>query len=159
MAKRQSKKPRGVSADEASARAGRVGERIRERMRERGLVDDQGRFELSELARQIGALSSKAPRAATVGEWVHGRSVPSADYDRQLAEVLGMTLDELAGIALDQEPQTEAWLAFKTSAVYATATPDELQELRRRTAPRGHSFVPGYYEMELTMLRTMTRPD
>lgn len=159
MAKRQSKKPRGVSADEAAARAARVGERIRERMRERGMVDDAGRYESSELARRVGALSKKVPRSATVAEWIHGRSVPSADYDRQLAEVLGMTLDELAGIALDQEPQTEAWLAFKASAVYATATADELQELRRRTAPRGHSFVPGYYEMELTMLRSMTRPD
>lgn len=69
-------------------------------------------------------------RWATVHAWWVGKSVPKGPNLRGLGEVLGVTIDELLGIAEGQDPPFEAWRAFMETEQGRSATEDELTSLR-----------------------------
>lgn len=56
------------------------------------------------------------PRYRTVHRWETEGVVPSTPLLRRLAEVFGVTIEELLGVASGQEPPFAAWKAFTESA-------------------------------------------
>jgi hypothetical protein len=56
-------------------------------------------------------------------------SVPDAVNARRIAEYLGMTVDELLGVAAGQEPRRAAWLTFLGTAEGAAMTAEERRQL------------------------------
>jgi len=51
-------------------------------------------------------------RWGTVHGWTRNKAAPSADNLRAIAEVTGVTLDELLGVASGQHPNYPAWKEF-----------------------------------------------
>ena len=74
-------------------------------------MDAAGKPDIGRLARELGV------RWQTAQYWVHGRNrqLPRPDNLRKIAEVLGMTLEQLIGAAVGEEPRTESWARFCAS--------------------------------------------
>jgi transcriptional regulator with XRE-family HTH domain len=131
MAQRQSAEP---SSDLVI-----LGARIARAVREKGLTQ-------TDVARTLGV------RNATVGDWVAGRFAPRGDNLRRLAEVLGMTADELLDVTAGGDPPFASWAAF-------IERHPELDDrarsfLRRLPWPDGHVPTVATYEIMLATFRS-----
>jgi transcriptional regulator with XRE-family HTH domain len=84
--------------------AGSIGERIAKLREARGLSK-------SDLARLIWPDVSP-PRYRTVHRWEEEDGSPERENLTRVAEVLGVSIEELLGVATGQEPPFEAWRAF-----------------------------------------------
>jgi transcriptional regulator with XRE-family HTH domain len=82
--------------------------------------------------------------------WVQGRSYPGGEHLRAIAEVLGMTVEQLVGIARGEDPPHEAWRAFIDSHGNEL-TPDERDALAMITWPKEPKF--SSYVLALAALR------
>jgi transcriptional regulator with XRE-family HTH domain len=78
----------------------------------------------SEVARALGV------RWQTVQFWTLGKTAPSADNLRQLAEVLGVDLETLLGVAAGQDPPFTSWTRFLQTPEGAGMTQDERRALQ-----------------------------
>lgn len=118
-----------------------VAARIRAAM-ERAGVDT------TELAQRCGV------RWQTAQYWEIGRSTPSAGSLRRIAKALGMTLDELLGVAAGQDPPFEGWRAFLQTPQGQTVTAEERKQLQSMYWPTGVEPGPDTYLFLLSAIRT-----
>lgn len=81
-----------------------IGERIAAIRKSRGLSK-------SELARKLWP-DQEPPRYRMIHRWEDEGKVPEPESLRRLAEVLGVTIEELMGVAAGQDPPFEAWPKF-----------------------------------------------
>lgn len=116
-----------------------LGARIRRVLEEKGLSQTY-------VARQLGV------RNATVGDWVAGRYIPRGDNLRELAEVLGMTADELLDVTAGGDPPFDAWRAF--IAKHPEIDDKARHFLRRLPWPEGHTPTVATYEVMLATFRS-----
>jgi transcriptional regulator with XRE-family HTH domain len=107
-----------------TVRGASIGERIESARLRSGLTK-------TEVGRAIGKGYRK------VQSWITGEAAPSAENLRKLAEVLGVTVDELLGVAEGQDPPFGAWGAFLQTAEGQSLTPHE------RRALAGLPWAPG----------------
>ncbi len=105
-----------------------------------------------------GDTEDKRPRWQTVQSWVRGDTVPGVRYQKPLAQVLGVTLHELAGIALGIEPKSEGWRLFRESRIGSQATDEEVRLLAAHVAPEGGQLSASYYRTALLNLRANVEP-
>jgi transcriptional regulator with XRE-family HTH domain len=113
--------PKSPSAKEL----GRAIKRARSRLR---LSQDQ-------LARRLGY-----SRAATVSDWERGEAAPPAEKLEEIAELAGVTVEQLFGEAEPREPETEGgdllarslYLAEKAAALRAEAAVIEARAAETR---------------------------
>lgn len=116
--------------------------RIRSALEQRGVS-------VSDLARATG-VTWPAAKA-----WTEG-TVPSGKNARRIAEFLGMTVDELLGVAAGQEPSRAAWLTFLGTPEGAAMTAEERRQLA--VVPwLHHEPTVLTYQMMLVALRTAAR--
>lgn len=90
-------------------------------------------------------------RNATVGDWEAGRYMPRGQSVRQLAELLGMTSDELLDVMGGAPPPFAAW--EEMLAAHPEMTHDEREFLRRLPWPGDREPGLAQYEIGLMMLR------
>lgn len=131
-----------------------LGARVRARMEALGLDGESGVKELCE--RVVAHLPEGAspPRWQTVQFWVQGRSLPREDYQVPLAKALGVTLEELIGVALGHEPNSRGWAAFVASPLGQTMTPEERAVLAAHREPaHGRGYSESYYRTALLSYR------
>jgi hypothetical protein len=84
--------------------------------------------------------------------------VPDAVNARRIAEYLGMTVDELLGVAAGQEPRRASWLTFLGTPEGAAMTPDERRQLAVMPwLEREPSVLT--YQMMLVAIRTASKND
>lgn len=110
MKARQSETPGRVQPMD---RARFVAERIRDAMRKKGWVDGE-RLDIKRLAQAVGT-----DRYQTAQRWIGGSGAsvdpkllnkqPPRAYLLRIAEALDMTINDLIGIAMGEEPKTAAW--------------------------------------------------
>lgn len=99
-------------------------------------------------------------RPGNIYDWLNGRQKPDAETIPVLARELGMTIEELLGVASGQEPPFDAWREFLAGL---EARGDRLDELHRQTLaavpwpPKSQPTV-GTYEMMLAALRATMAP-
>lgn len=140
--------PKGKKVtNEAAERATLVGRNIRAAMDRLGWVDGD-KYDVRRLADAIEC------RWQTAQEWVLGETVPGPRYQGKLATVLGVTLDDLAGIALGHEPTSLAWREFLESSEGRTMTAEERPHVARLTLPDGREPTALSYAMQLATIRT-----
>jgi hypothetical protein len=131
VAKRQSGPVTHVDpTPEHERRAQVVGERIRAAMVKLGWVYADGRPDVGQLAEAIGA-----KRWQTVQFWIDGENAPRMPYAQQVADALGMTLNELMGMA--PAPNPPGWEEFIATDLGRSLTPAESLELRAVRWPHG----------------------
>lgn len=118
-----------------------LGARIGRAIQEKGLSQTY-------VARQLGV------RNATVGDWVAGRFTPRGDNLRRLAEVLGMTTDDLLDITEGKDPPFASWAAF---VARNELTPDERRFLRKLEWGDGHEPSEPAYAAVLAIYRSTRR--
>lgn len=102
--------------------AGNLGERIRVLREARG-------WTRTELARRLYGDDVSRLRYKYVHRWEEQGMDPDVETIRRLAEVFGVTLDELAGTMAGQDPPFEAWRAFVASPRGQTMTPEQRRTL------------------------------
>lgn len=102
----------------------------------------------SEVGRALGTKYRK------VHKWVTGESRPSADALAALAEVLGVTVDELLGVAEGQDPPFEAWAVFLATPEGQTLTEGERRALAGLPWPPGTQPTVASYAIALAAVRT-----
>lgn len=132
---------------EERARADRVGQNVRSALERLGWVDGET-YDIDRLRQEVGC------RWQTAQEWVLGQTVPGPKYQGKLAAVLGVTLDDLAGIALGHEPTNAAWLAFLETPEGRSMTAEERPHVARLTLPEGREPSVISYAMQLAAIRT-----
>lgn len=99
-------------------------------------------------------------RPGNIYDWLNGRQKPDAETIPVLARELGMTVNELLGIAAGQEPPFAAWHEFLD---VLERRGDKLDELHRQTLaavpwpPKTQPTVASY-EMMLAALRATMAP-
>lgn len=116
-----------------------LGARIARALKEKGLSQTY-------VARKLGV------RNATVGDWIAGRFKPRAESVRELAEVLGMTADELLDVTAGDDPPFDAWSAF--IAKHPEIDDKARHFLRRLPWPEGHTPTVATYEVMLATFRS-----
>lgn len=99
----------------------------------------------AELARALGV------RWQTVHWWATGQSSPNADHLRQIAEVLGVDLETLLGVAAGQDPPFESWHRFLETSEGQSMTKDERRALQSFAWPGEPTL--SQYLMLLTVVR------
>lgn len=124
---------------------GTIGERIDAARKKAGLTK-------SELAREMG----KGYR--TIQTWIRDEHEPGGDNVRLLAEVLGVTADELLGIMDGQAPPFVAWVAFLETPTGKALPAEHRKALAALPWPRGTQPTVAAYIMATEALRlTMPR--
>ncbi len=149
MKERQSTEDLNVRSDsEQEERTQFVAERIRDAMRRRGWVDDEGRPDITRLADATGV------RWQTAQYWVEGRNKqpPRPKNLGKIARALDMSLEELIGAAMGREPEGKAWREFLDTELGRSMTPAERHALAVMLWPNRPPDV-GRYAMALAMLR------
>lgn len=141
----------------SSAIAEHCGARIRSAMASLGWVDSSGEADVARLKRAIEDATGGTVRWQTVQYWVLGRSVPTGERAAALARVLGMTLDELLGVAAGQDPPFAAWREFLASPEGQSMTPGERRTLQAIAWPPGTEPTTAAYAVVLAGVR-LTRP-
>lgn len=95
----------------------------------------------------------------TVNNWTRDEVVPGGDNLRRIAEVTGVTLDELLGVATGQEPPFPAWKRFldqlESEGIEMSA--DQRRALASIAWPPGEEPTVASYQAMLAGLRT-TKP-
>lgn len=130
-----------------------VGGRIAAAMQQRGWVLGDGRPDVGRLQEAIGA-----KRWQTVQEWVLGKTVPRTHHARLVADVLGMTLEELMGAATGLEPTNAAWRAFVATPEGQSMTIEERRAVARFLPPEGRAPSELMYQMALVAARASRAP-
>lgn len=126
-----------------------IGERIKLRL-------EAMNMDATEAARRAGM-----KRPGTIYEWISGRTPqPRSESLAKLAEVLGMTVDELLGIAEGQEPPFEEWKAFLAELAKRNdvLSDGEWRALAGFAWPADTKPTVIGYEMLLTVVRKATQP-
>ncbi len=119
-----------------------LGGRIRQAREGKGL-------KIAHVARALGA------EWLTVQNWENDKSAPGTpERVAKLAEVLGMTVEEMLGVAAGQEPPFAAWASF--ASAHPEITDDERKALKSIVWPTGHVPTIEAYSVMLTAIR-MTR--
>lgn len=144
MTRRKNTKPR-TDADEKATLAAFIGDRIREAMRTQGWMIGE-KYDVARLAAEVGS------RWQTAQEWIEGKTPPSRKYAVLIARSLGMSLEQLMGVATGQEPRSEEWRAFVESPIGRTLTRAERQSLSAIIWPHGQPDRAAY-QMALAALR------
>lgn len=95
-------------------------------------------------------------RPGTFYDWVDGKQLPSLDYLPDLVRVLGMTAEELMGIAAGQNPPFATWHVFLAGleARGEKLTEGERAALAGLPWPSGREPTVTSYEMALAAIRT-----
>jgi hypothetical protein len=120
-----------------------VGERIADALAQRS--KEQGNTR-QWLAKQLGT------RWQTVDDWIDGKHEPRR-FIRRIAEVLGVTTDELLGVAEGQEPAFDSWGAFLSKEGHSL-TDEERRSLRAMWWPPGKRPSLASYQIALAALRS-----
>lgn len=128
-----------------SVRGATIGERISTSRGRRGWTK-------AELARRIG----KSWRL--LHKWESGEQSPDRESLQLLAGVLGVTIEELLGVAAGQDPPFASWPEFVASPPGSEMTPDERRALQSFAWPQGTEPTVSGYVMVLAALRSGTRP-
>ncbi len=99
------------------------------------------------------------PRWQTVQYWVEGKltELPSASTIETLARAFAMSVDELVGLAVGQEPTNAAWRAFRATDEGARLAPEVALEVARGGAFRDREPTLLGYQLAL-MAYNATRP-
>lgn len=118
---------------------------------------------VSALAKARGLSKSELARRLKtsyrmVHKWTSGAQLPERESLLKLAGVLGVTIEELLGVAAGQDPPFEAWGEFLASDQGVTITPDERRALQVIPWPPGQEPTITGYLMMLAALRSGTRP-
>lgn len=124
-------------------RGATVGDRIGDALERSGLTK-------AELARRVG----KSWRQ--VHGWINGEKSPSGDSLRRLAEALGVTVDELLGIAEGQDPPFASWTSFLETPDGAGMTAGERRALQSIAWPPGREPTVASYHIALAAMRSTT---
>lgn len=98
-------------------------------------------------------------RWPTAQKWVLGQSYPELARLPRLLEVLGMTAEELLGIAAGHEPPFAGWSAFLATPEGQGATQSELAALRGIAWPDDSEPTASAYAVALAALRMAARRD
>lgn len=93
----------------------------------------------------------------TVNRWTTGESRPSARFLRALPEVVGMTLEELLGVAEGQDPPFESWQQFVATPEGSGMSPGERRALQGLPWPPGTTPTVSSYLVALTAVRSAVR--
>lgn len=91
----------------------------------------------------------------TVQHWTLDKSKPSADNLRLLSEVIGVTIEELLGVAAGQDPPFEAWGAFLLTVDGQSMAEPERRSLQAIPWPPGSEPTVASYMMALATIRTV----
>lgn len=135
----------GMARQKPNISGATVGERIRE------AIDGSG-VDRAEIARTMKV------RWSTVNEWYQGRATPTSSNLRRLAEVTGVDVDELLGVACGQRPPFAAWDDFLRTEEGKTITEEERRSLQAIPWPRRRAPTVSSYLLALQALRsTRTR--
>lgn len=128
-----------------------IGRRIAEARKRLGLTK-------SGLGRAVGRKGKSAYRI--VKKWEEEGQHPDPDSLARLTEVLGVTIEELMGVAAGQEPPFPAWGVFLAELVAEgdALSDDEARGLKSMVWPNGEVPTPRSYWALLSMLRTTLRP-
>lgn len=105
----------------------------------------------SELARRL----DKGYR--TVQTWIRDEHEPGGENVRRIAEVLGVTADELLGIMDGQDPPFAAWAQFLETPTGRSLTAEHRRSLAALPWPRGTAPTVAAYLMAAESLR-LTEP-
>jgi transcriptional regulator with XRE-family HTH domain len=116
-----------------------VGERIDDALVQKGWTRQK-------LAKELDT------RWQTVDDWISGKHEPKR-FLRRIAEVLGVTTDELLGVAEGQDPPFDSWRDFLATTEGQTMTEDERRMLRSIAWPRGRAPTVGAYLAVLVAAR------
>lgn len=100
----------------------------------------------TDVARKLGV------RNATVGDWEAGRYTPRGDSLRALAEVLGMTVDELLDVTEGKAPPFPSWATFLER--HPELADHELRFLRTLSWGPGHEPTVATYDVILATYRS-----
>lgn len=124
-----------------SAKGAALGDRIKAAMLSASLTK-------STLAKRVGV------KWQTVHDWIQGTSRPNADNLRSIAEATNVTLEEILGVAVGQDPPFASWLAFLATPEGQTATQDERRALQVIAWPPGREPTVSSYLMALASVRS-----
>lgn len=130
------------TAERRPLKGANLGERISDAIDRAGLSK-------SEAARQAGT------DYQTLHKWTKGQE-PRAGWLPALCKVLGVTADELLGIAEGADPPFEAWQDFLCTPQGQSMTPEEARALRMFNWPSGFEPTVFHYSATLQMLRMPT---
>jgi transcriptional regulator with XRE-family HTH domain len=100
-----------------------LGERVKEAIDLSGMTK-------AEIARRVG-ISFQG-----LSGWAKGTQ-PQLHHFQKFANVTGVTLEELMGAAEGQEPRGAGWTAFRGTAEFRSASPEELKAVRAVLWPEG----------------------
>lgn len=123
---------------------GDIGERISDAIERSGLSK-------SEVGRRIGT------KYRVVHTWTTGTKVPGGDYLHKLAQVLGVSIDELLGVAHGQDPPFAAWSEFLATTEGGSMTEGERRTLQSMAWPPGRAPTVAAYQIALAAVRA-TQP-
>ena len=76
---------------------------------------------------------------------------------RAIAGALGVTVDQLLGIALGREPTYDAWAAFLETSEARGMSDEERKYVASRRFPDDHEPTVLSYQLELMALRAATK--
>lgn len=93
-----------------------------------------------------------------VHKWTSGTQLPDRESLLLLSGALGVTIEELLGVAAGQDPPFGAWVEFVSSDQGASMTADERRALQSMAWPSGQEPTITGYLMMLAALRSGTRP-
>lgn len=117
-----------------------------------GWTSREGAPDVGRLAQAVGC------RWQTAQFWIDGKAVPGTRYAKRVAEALGMTLEELVGLALQREPRTPGWSAFLETDLGKSMTDEERKILSMLPAPAGRRYESWVYQTMLAAIRNGTEP-
>lgn len=101
---------------------------------------------------EVGRATGKGYRK--IQAWITGESEPRGEHLALLAEVLGVTADELLGIADGQEPPFAAWAEFLETEQGRSVTADERRALAGLPWPAGTQPTVASYQIALAAVRS-----
>lgn len=119
-----------------------ITERVVDAIRQAGVTNK------SELARQIGC-SYRLLHA-----WMTGEKRPGRKHLPALADALGVTIEELLGVADGQDPPFSAWTAFESTAEGQGMSDGERRALQSLAWPPGRAPTVASYQIALAALRS-----
>jgi len=118
-----------------------IGERIQFAREEAG-------FNKSQLARELGCTW------VTLHKWENNVNVPRAEAVEKICKVLGMTPEELLGVAQGQQPTFAAWPEFLQTPEGRSMTPEETDMLRALNWPANKAPTVTTYVIMLGAIRS-----
>jgi hypothetical protein len=138
------------SVDRDREKIEHLAKRLREVLLDRGHVDARGGPSAQWLADAAGV------RWATASEWLKGtlNELPHTANLEAVARGLDMTLDELLGLAIGEEPTSQAWRDFLETPEGRSMDVEERRWVGSRTPRPGKSADVMFYKLQLLSART-----